>query len=258
VGAVIMSQTINSQSPAASVSDISPRHILLIDDDRDMSEMLAEYLGPEGYAVHLAHTAQAGLQHANQPDLILIILDVMLPDQDGFSVLREVRQKSRIPIIMLTTRAALADKVNGLEAGADDYIPKPFTPIELLARIRCVLRRGQPSLSPNAFLIVDDLTLDAGSRAVRCHGQSIDCTTAEFDVLYTLTSCAGGAVTREHLTTVALGRSMYAGDRGVDNLISSLRKKLGPSANGQDRFRSVRNTGYIYVRATSALSIREP
>jgi two-component system response regulator CpxR len=228
--------------------------ILLIDDDREMAEMLAEYLGPEGYAVHLAHTAKAGLDRAKEGGIILIILDVMLPDRDGFSVLREVRETSRIPIIMLTTRAAVADKVSGLEAGADDYIPKPFTPIELLARIRSVLRRGQPSRFGSSFLVIDDLVLDAGSRRVECHGELIDCTAAEFDVLHTLASSAGQVVAREHLTRLALGRSLYVGDRGVDNLVSALRKKLGPSANGKERFRSVRNAGYVYLHSTRPAS----
>jgi two-component system, OmpR family, response regulator CpxR len=220
---------------------------LLIDDDRDMAEMLAEYLGPEGYIVHLRYTAQSGLERAKEGGLVLIILDVMLPDKDGFSVLREIREQSRIPVIMLTTRSAVADKVSALEAGADDYIPKPFTPIELLARIRSVLRRGSPSRFGSPFLAVGDLILDAGSRTVQRHGETVDCTSAEFDVLHALASSAGHVVTREHLTRIALGRSTYGNDRGVDNLVSTLRKKLGPSPNGQERFRSIRNTGYVYL-----------
>jgi two-component system response regulator CpxR len=243
----MMPQAESSRSPLGSSSEAPTRRILLIDDDRDMAEMLAEYLGPEGFTVHLAYTATAGLERAREGGITLIILDVMLPDRDGFSVLHEIRQKSRIPIIMLTTRAAVKDKVNGLEAGADDYIPKPFTPIELLARIRTVLRRGQPSRFGNSFLTVDDLILDAGSRTVECHGVPIDCTAAEFDVLHVLASSAGQALTRENLTRIALGRSPYAGDRGVDNLISALRKKLGPGADGQERFRSIRNKGYVYL-----------
>lgn len=243
----------NPRSPISSSLDVSKRQILLIDDDQDMAEMLAEYLSPEGYTVRLAHTAQAGLKHAKEGGIILIILDVMLPDRDGFSVLHEIRQKSRIPVIMLTTRAAVTDKVSGLEAGADDYIPKPFTPIELLARIRSVLRRGQPSRFGSSFLTVDDLILDAGSRTVECHGDRIDCTAAEFDVLHSLASSAGQVVTREHLTRIALGRSLYRGDRGVDNLISALRKKLGPGTDGQERFRSIRNKGYMYVHRTPSV-----
>ena len=216
--------------------------------------MLAEYLAPEGYIAHRANTGAAGLDRAKEGGIVLIVLDVMLPDKDGFSVLREIRERSRIPIIMLTTRSALIDRVSGLEAGADDYIPKPFTPIELLARIRSVLRRGQPTRFGSPFLAIDDLILDAGSRTVVCHGDPVDCTAAEFDVLHALASSAGEAVTREHLTRIALGRSPYAGDRAIDNLVSSLRKKLGPSANGQERFRSIRGTGYVYLRQTVTFS----
>ena len=178
---------------------------------------------------------------------MLLILDVMLPDQDGFSVLREIRQRSRIPVIMLTTRSDVADRVSGLEGGADDYIPKPFTPVELLARIRTVLRRGQPTHFGSPFLAVGDLILDEGSRTIVCRGRTLECTSAEFDVLHALVSSAGNVVPREHLTRIALGRSPYAGDRGVDNLVNSLRKKLGPYENGQERFRSARNTGYVYL-----------
>jgi two-component system, OmpR family, response regulator CpxR len=243
-----------SHDPRSPVSSAPKQPILLIDDDQDMTEMLAEYLGPEGYVVHRAHTAQAGLARVKEGGIVLIVLDVMLPDKDGFSVLREIREKSRIPIIMLTTRSALTDKVSGLEAGADDYVPKPFTPIELLARIRSVLRRGQPSRFGSPFLAVDDLILDAGTRTVVCHGDSIDCTAAEFDVLHALASSAGETVTREHLTRIALGRSPYPGDRAIDNLVSSLRKKLGPGANGKERFCSIRSAGYVYLRQGVTLS----
>lgn len=216
--------------------------------------MLAEYLRPEGFVAHLAYTAEAGLARAREGGIVLIILDVMLPDRDGFSVLHEIRQTSRIPIIMLTTRSAVQDKVSGLEAGADDYIPKPFTPVELVARVRTVLRRGQPSRFGSSFLAIDDLILDAGSRTVECDGIPVECTAAEFDVLHALASSAGQVVTREHLSRLALGRAPYAGDRGVDNLVSALRKKLGRTRSGQDRLRSVRNAGYIYIHRTPATS----
>jgi two-component system response regulator CpxR len=247
-------QTDNSPSPMSSCPDLPGREILLIDDDRDMAEMLAEYLAPEGDTVNLAYTAEAGLDRAKEGGIVLIILDVMLPDRNGFSVLHEIRQKSRIPIIMLTTRAAVKDKVSGLEAGADDHIPKPFTPIELLARIRTVLRRGQPSRFGSSFLTVDDLILDSGSRTVECRGTLVECTAAEFDVLHVLASSAGQVLTRENLTRIALGRSPYAGDRGVDNLISALRKKLSTGADGQERFRSIRNKGYVYLLQTRQVS----
>ena len=242
------------KTPADGSSDVQARQILLIDDDRSMAEMLAEYLGPEGFAVRLAFTANAGISRLREGGLVLVILDVMLPDRDGFSVLHEIRQKSRIPVIMLTTRSAVQDRVSGLEGGADDYIPKPFTPIELLARIHTVLRRGQPSRYGASFLTVEDLILDAGSRTVECCNESIECTSAEFDVLHVLASSAGQVVSREQLTRAALGRSLYAGDRGVDNLVSSLRKKLGQYKNGQERFRSVRNAGYVYLHSKPPVS----
>jgi two-component system, OmpR family, response regulator CpxR len=234
--------------PRATTLETPKRHILLIDDDQDMAEMLAEYLSPEGFAVHLAHTASAGLECLQQGSIVLVILDVMLPDRDGFSVLQEIRKTSLIPIIMLTTRTTVKDKVSGLEGGADDYVPKPFTPVELLARIRTVLRRGQPTRFGSSFLNIDGLILDAGSRTVKSDGKVIDCTAAEYDVLHTLASAAGEVVTRERLSRLALGRSPYAGDRGIDNLVSALRKKLGVGPNGQDRIRSIRNTGYVFLR----------
>ncbi|MGB6134288.1 MAG: response regulator transcription factor [Acidobacteriaceae bacterium] len=249
-----MPSEVPARTPVPFSGDAPARQILLIDDDRDMSEMLAEYLRPEGFVAHLAYTAEAGLARAREGGIVLIILDVMLPDRDGFSVLHEIRQTSRIPIIMLTTRSAVQDKVSGLEAGADDYIPKPFTPVELVARVRTVLRRGQPSRFGSSFLAIDDLILDAGSRTVECDGIPVECTAAEFDVLHALASSAGQVVTREHLSRLALGRAPYAGDRGVDNLVSALRKKLGRTRSGQDRLRSVRNAGYIYIHRTPATS----
>ncbi len=245
----VMPLTANAESPVTVGSESPLRQILLIDDDRDMAEMLAEYLGPEGFSVDLAYTAKGGLNRLQKGGVVLVILDVMLPDRDGFSVLKEIRQTSRIPVIMLTTRSAVADRVSGLEGGADDYVPKPFTPIELLARIRTVLRRGQPSRFGSSFLAIDDLILDAGSRTVECKGMAIACTAAEFDVLHALASSAGKTMSREHLTRIALGRAPYAGDRGIDNLVYALRKKLGPNPKGKERIRSVRNTGYTYLLA---------
>lgn len=240
-------RTETSRLPTTHASEAAKRQILLIDDDEDLSEMLAEYLQPEGFILNLAYTAKAGLERAKEGGLVLILLDVMLPDKTGFSVLREIRERSQIPVIMLTTRSSVADKVSGLEAGADDYVPKPFTPIELLARIRSVLRRGQPTRFGSGFLSVDDLILDTGARTVVRAGELISCTAAEFDTLHALVSSAGQIVSREHLTRVALGRALSAGDRGIDNLVSALRKKLGLGAHGKERFRAIRNAGYIYL-----------
>jgi two-component system, OmpR family, response regulator CpxR len=236
-----------TRQPSISPDEQPKRQILLIDDDRDMAEMLSEYLSPEGYTLNMAYTGKAGLDRSRAGGVVLIVLDVMLPDRDGFSVLHEIRQESRIPVIMLTTRATVMDKVKGLDAGADDYIPKPFTPVELLARIQAVLRRGQPSKFGSSFLTIDDLILDAGSRTVECGGHTVDCTAAEFDTLHALASAAGNVVTRERLSRVALGRSPSVGDRAIDNLVSVLRRKLGPGVGGQERLRSVRNAGYVYL-----------
>lgn len=242
-------QSDNSRAAILSAPEMPRRMILLIDDDQDMAAMLTEYLAPDGYDLQLACTAKAGLERAEEGGIVLIILDVMLPDQDGFSVLREIRQRSRIPIIMLTTLSSVEDRVSGLNGGADDYIPKPFTPVELQARIRTVLRRTQPSRFGSLFLTVDDLILDAGSRKVECGGAPIECTSAEFDVLHALAASAGDTISREHLTRMALGRAPYAGDRGIDNLVYALRKKLGPNSKGDERIRSVRNVGYTYLLA---------
>jgi len=227
------------------------QRLLLIDDDAELGEMLAEYLAPEGYVIELAYTGGTGLQKALEGGFRLIVLDVMLPDRDGFDLLREIRQRTHIPVIMLTTRGSVNDRVAGLEAGADDYVPKPFTSEELLARIRTVLRRGQPRAEAS-YLSVEDLILDAGAKTVQRANVPIDCTTAEFDVLHMLLLSAGQVVSRDDLTLAALGRATYYRDRGIDNLISSLRKKLGPSPNGRDRFRSSRNAGYIYILEASS------
>jgi DNA-binding response OmpR family regulator len=249
--ALSTSVTLEVRNSHLSISLASARvehHVLLIDHDRAIGEELAKHFVPEGYVLHLAPTAKAGLARISKGGLVLVILDVVLPDRDGLSVLNEIRAKSHIPVIVLTARAAVNDKVAGLEAGADDYVPKPFTAVELLARIRTVLRRGQPPCSSSVFVAVDDLILDSGSRTVERNGEAVDCTSAEFNALHTLVSCLGQVITREHLTRSALGRSVSPGDRGADNLISALRRKLGPGPNGQDRFRSVRSTGYVYVR----------
>ena len=241
----------NSRSfPSSSLGQT--RQVLLIDDDKVMGAMLAEYLRPEGFEVTLASNAQAGLESMRDGAFTMVILDVMLPDQDGFTILREIRKTNRIPIIMLTTRSATVDKVNGLEDGADDYMPKPFTPVELLARIRSILRRGQPSWRGIPLLAIDDLVLNTSSKAVECEGRQVECTVAEFDALRVLASSPGTVISRDRLTRLSLGRASYVGDRGIDNLLSSLRKKLGPHKNGQERFRSARNSGYIYLNVEPA------
>jgi two-component system response regulator CpxR len=227
--------------------DQRTKRVLLIEDDLDLAKMLAEYLSLEGYTVLRAVTAKSGFERLKASGSALVILDVRLPDSDGFSVLRRIREQSTVPVILLSSRPSVSDLIRGLDDGADDYVPKPFTPQELLARMRAILRRGDPIRTKLMTLDIDDLHLDPGSRTVEQHGEPVACTGAEFDVLQMLISQAGSVVSREFLSRIALGRVPYPGDRAVDNIVSALRKKLGPRAGTNERLRSIRNIGYIYL-----------
>ena len=232
----------------------APATIVLIDDDFEMVSMLSSYLSGEGFAVRHAPTGTAGLQIVNNEVVSLVLLDVVLSDLDGFEVLRRLRLRSRVPVIMLTMQGAVIERVRGFEGGADDYVPKPFAPVEVLARIRSLLRRSQFVTQEPLRLFTDDLVIIPTSRTVLKEGQVVCCTTSEFDVLYSLAFSAGNVVTKEELTRSALGRCSYSGDRGVDNLVHSLRKKLGPRIDGGERFKAVRSTGYVYLRSTQTVS----
>ncbi|HEY8550491.1 MAG TPA: response regulator transcription factor [Vicinamibacterales bacterium] len=219
--------------------------ILLIDDDRDLTAMLADYLRPEGFAVEVAHGGEEGLRQALTSDPSLIILDVMLPEMNGLEVLRRLRRQSQRPVIMLTARGQDVDRIVGLEVGADDYLAKPFNPRELVARIHAVLRRVQPP--PPDLLAVGDIVIDVRARSVRRDGQPIELTSVEFDVLHALAARAGEVVSREELFRTVLQREYSVFDRSIDNHVSSLRKKLGPRVGDVERIRSVRNAGYVYA-----------
>lgn len=211
--------------------------------------MLADYLEPEGFAVETVHTGEEGLARALAGGFNLIILDVMLPRVNGLDVLRGIRKRSECPVIMLTARGQEVDRIVGLEIGADDYVPKPFSARELLARMHAVLRRSR-GLPPavETVLAVGDVLLDVQARAVRRHGLPVELTSVEFDVLRALMASAGEVVSREDLFREVLQREYSAFDRSIDNHVSSLRKKLGQYVDGTDRIRSVRNTGYVYAR----------
>jgi len=225
--------------------------VLVIDDDRDLASMLAEYLEKEGFVVESAETGEDGLAQALAVEYSLIILDVMLPQLGGLEVLRRLRAKSQTPVIMLTARGEEVDRIVGLEIGADDYLAKPFSARELLARMHAVLRRSRaasPESTPNDVLAVGDVVLDPLARTVRRAGQLVDLTSLEFDVLRMLLSSAGQVVTREDLFRQVLQRDYSVFDRSIDNHVSSLRKKLGPRIGGTERIKSVRNAGYVYAR----------
>lgn len=222
--------------------------ILVIDDDRELCELVKEYLEPEGFNVESVHEGQQGVGRALSGEYALIVLDVMLPGLNGFDVLRQIRARSRTPALMLTARGQDVDRIVGLELGADDYLPKPFNPRELLARIRAVLRRAKPDLRAGEFLSVGDLELDTGARVVRRAGEPVELTAIEFSLLEVFLRAAGRVVTREELAQAVLGREFTPYDRAIDMHVSKLRKKLGHVTGGTERIRTVRSAGYIYVR----------
>ncbi|WP_437902239.1 response regulator transcription factor [Sorangium sp. So ce327] len=236
-----------------------PPQILVIDDDAELCELLAELLGQEGYAVESARDAISGLARAQEErerPFTLVVLDVMLPGLNGFEVLTRLRQSSRVPVLMLTARGEDVDRIVGLEMGADDYLPKPFNPRELVARVRALHRRashagaaaGPSAAEAQGALTVDDLEVLPAARRVRVRGEEVRLTTAEFDLLEVLARQAGTVVSREDLARRVLGRRLAAYDRGIDMHVSNLRRKLGPGPGGGERIKTVRNAGYILAR----------
>lgn len=226
--------------------------ILVIDDDRELCELLAEYLTAEGFSNEAVHNGLLGAEQAAQGDYTLVVLDVMLPGLNGFEVLRRIRAASTVPVVMLTARGEEVDRIVGLELGADDYLPKPFNPRELVARIRAIQRRqtaSQPATAlPEPVMIVGDLILDPSRRTVLQGEQLVALTSLEFSLLEQLLAQAGRVVSREDLCGQALGRQLNSFDRSIDVHVSSLRRKLGSTVDGSERIKSVRGVGYIYLR----------
>jgi DNA-binding response OmpR family regulator len=224
--------------------------ILLIDDDAGLCESLTRLLAMEQIAASSAHNTATGRAALSARRFDLVVLDVMLPDGDGRDLLQQIREHSDVPIIMLTARGDAADRIAGLEGGADDYIPKPFVPGELVARIRAVLRRrlgGKGDL-----LLSGDLKIEITTRRVLRENQEIALTSAEFDILLALVRRSGECVTREELTEQVLGRPVGISDRAVDNHVSSLRRKLGAQVGEVERIRSIRHLGYCYTGSIRA------
>jgi two-component system response regulator CpxR len=220
--------------------------LLLIDDDRSLASLVAEYCAAGGFSIISALNGEEGIRLARQQYFQLIILDVMMPGIDGFEVLKRLRISSNVPILMLTTRGAAMDRVQGLEGGADDYLAKPFQAEELVARIKTILRRVYPK-EVAARLSVGDLTVDEGERSVELAGERIALTGAEFSLLKLLMTNPSDPLSREELIPRIFGRDPSTFDRSIDNLVNNLRKKLGPHSDGSDRIKSVRNIGYCYV-----------
>jgi two-component system, OmpR family, response regulator CpxR len=224
--------------------------ILIIDDDTGLCELLGSYLATEGFLVEVAHDGAEGVDRVLEGTFALVVLDVMLPKLNGFEVLRRIRLASQVPVLMLTARGEEIDRIVGLEMGADDYLPKPFNPRELVARLRAIQRRtlaAAPAGDPGPEVLeVGDVTLDLGTRSVLCAGVPVELTSLEFSVCEALLRLAGTVVSREELTRQALGREFGSYDRSIDVHVSSLRRKLGPAAGGDDRIKSVRGVGYLY------------
>jgi two-component system, OmpR family, response regulator CpxR len=221
--------------------------VLVVDDDAGLCELLTRFLAREGFATSWAPNGAAGVERALAEEYSLIMLDVMMPDTDGFEVLRRIRLQSRTPVLMLTARGDTQDRIRGLELGADDYLPKPFDPAELVARIRAILRRAAPHGPAVAAITLGDLELDGGTRSVRRSGAPVELTTVEFDLLAVLLRVAGTTVSREDLVRDVLGREFSPFDRSIDTHVCNLRRKLGPLEDGAERIKGVRGAGYLYA-----------
>jgi len=220
---------------------------LLIDDDARLADLLDSYLGDHDVTLEGAKDGQSGLDALTTGTYDVVLLDVMMPGMDGLEVLRRIRGKSAIPVIMLTARGDEADRVVGLELGADDYVPKPFSPRELLARIRAVLRRAQPEAQTERIAI-GGVEVDVGARSARVDGEEIDLTGLELDILVALMRRAGRVVPRDALLSEAGRDDVVVSERTVDVHISHLRKKLGDDPRSPSLIRTVRGVGYVFVR----------
>lgn len=253
----------DGRSMQASVAgrNVVGAKLLLIDDDRELCQLVTTYLHDDGFKPTAVHTGAEGLKLASQGAFQLIILDVMLPDQKGFDVLRELRKQTRTPVLMLTAKGDDYDRILGLELGADDYLTKPFNPRELAARLSAILRRsgwqqeGGATVRP-PVVHSGDLELDIASRTVRSGDQELRLTSAEFDLLQLFFSAQGKVLSRDVLVESVLDRKFSPFDRSIDLHVSNLRRKLGPHPDGSERIRSVRGVGYLYAWPSPGVSAK--
>lgn len=240
------------QDTAEKTVSSQTQRILVIDDDVELCQLLTNYLAHDGFKTTAVHNGSEGLMLALSGEFALVILDLMLPGVDGTEVLSRIRLRSGLPVIMLSARGEDTDRIQGLEGGADDYVPKPFNPRELSARIHSVLRRFSAAQNPvggpsPGRVLIGDVELDSGSRSVRRENRIVDVTSVEFDLLESFFKSPGRVIAREELTRVVLGRELGALDRSIDVHVSNLRRKLGPAPDGRERIKAVRSVGYLYV-----------
>jgi DNA-binding response OmpR family regulator len=218
--------------------------ILLVDDDVELGALMKEFFSAKGITLACAYTGEAGLNQALEASFDLVLLDVMLPQLDGFSVLEGLRRRSSVPVIMLTSRTEQQARIQGLNAGADDYLPKPFSPDELLARIQAVLRRAgrTPALKPEV-LEANSVRINPASREVFYEGTPVEVTSIEFDILEVLMRSAGRVVSRDDLAKFLYNRQANPLERALDVHVSHLRKKLDRDRN---LIRTIRGVGYLF------------
>jgi len=220
--------------------------VLIVDDDVQLCSLLSERLATEGFTIEAVHDGARGLERALAKEHALVVLDVMLPGMGGLDVLRRLRKSSTVPVLLLTARGEDSARIQGLEIGADDYVPKPFNPRELIARIRAILRRTARTATPAGPLVVGDIRMEPAIREAWLDDSPLNLTSVEFTLLEVLVRGAGQILSREQLTEAVLGRKLGPFDRVIDVHVSNLRKKLGVAQHGQ-RIKAVRGSGYLFV-----------
>jgi two-component system phosphate regulon response regulator OmpR len=222
------------------------KRVLLIDDDERLTALLTTYLGRFGFTVRSATHPEQGLRALRSDPPSIVVLDVMLPDVDGFTLCRRIRESSQIPIVMLTARGDVMDRIVGLELGADDYLPKPFEPRELLARMQAILRRGPGGDNQERFHVAE-LDVNWGTRSAHIGGRDLALTSSEFELLGLLVRNRGRVLSRDRIINETRGIDWEAFDRSIDVLISRLRQKLGDDPKHPDFIRTVRGAGYLFI-----------
>lgn len=234
--------------PSPPLQEFAMIRVLLVDDDQELTGLLSEYLEREGFEATAVHTGEEGEVQALSGQFSIVVLDVMLPRLSGIEVLRRIRARSQVPVVLLTARGDNIDRITGLELGADDYVPKPSSPGELVARLRAIMRRVQPAeLATTEVIKTGPLVLWPGKRQALWQGRELGVTSTEFSLLEELARSAGQVVSKQDLSLNALGCPLTRYDRRIDVHISSIRQKLGPRPDAKAWIQSVRGLGYLLI-----------